>query len=178
MLIYDVLKKDHEGLKNLLQQLDESTSAAIKKRRDLLERVRDEWVPHARAEEKVLYDTLKEISGTEDLALEAYEEHSTAESILRELELMDPGDDRWHAKLNVLKDTVEHHISEEESEIFDAAQQVLAEEEAEMMAEAFTNLKEQVRNGSVLQTALAAVAQYMPARFASRFTDISRRITT
>lgn len=178
MLIYDALKKDHEVMKQLLKQMHDSSDGAVNRRRDLLEKLHDLLIPHARAEEKVLYDTLKEIEGTEDIALEGYEEHSTVESVLRELNNVDPSDPRWMAKLEVLKENLEHHVEEEENEMFERARQVLAPEEAEMMAEAFKSLKESVQNGSILQGALETVAQYMPARFASRFTDITRRLTT
>lgn len=178
MLIYDALKKDHEVLKNLLQQMEDTSEGAVNRRRDLLQRLYDELVPHARAEEKVLYDTLKEIEGTEDIALEGYEEHSTVESLLRELQNMDPSDARWAAKLTVLKENLQHHLREEEDEMFSLARQVLAHEEAEMMTEAFQNLKKKVENGSIMQNALETVAQFMPARFAQRFSDVSKRLTT
>jgi hemerythrin-like domain-containing protein len=176
MLIYEALKKDHEAMRSILKDLDVSSDAATAQRRDLVEQLRQELLPHTRSEEKVLYDTLKEISGTEELALEAYEEHAAAETLLRELSLMDPADERWHAKLKVLKETLENHLEGEEAEIFEAASQVLATEEAEMMTEAFLNLKEQIKAGSLLHTALEKIGQYMPVRFAGRFADLSRRI--
>lgn len=176
MLIYDILKKDHQVVLDLLKRMEESSENAIKLRMDLLGRFRNELIPHTRAEEKVLYDTLKEINETEDIALEAYEEHHAVELILRELEAIEPSDERWKAKLNVLKENLEHHIEEEEGEMFDYAQQVLAPEEAEMMAEAFKNLKADVSEGSIVQSALEKIAEFMPARFAHRFSDFSRRI--
>lgn len=177
MLIYETLKRDHELMRDILHRMEESSEGAIHRRHDLLERLHDELIPHSRAEEKVLYDTLKEIDGTHELTLEFYEEHSTAESVLRELRNINPSDERWLAKLGVLKETLDHHIDEEETRLFAMARQVLAPEEAEMMAEAFRHLKKEVKNGSLLQGALEAVASSMPARFARRFTDLSRRLT-
>ena len=74
MLIYDVLKKDHEVVKDLLEKMEATKETAPKSRIALLERLRNELIPHARAEEKVLYDTLKDIESTKELALEAYEQ--------------------------------------------------------------------------------------------------------
>lgn len=176
MQIYDVLKKDHQVVLELLQQAEETSEKATKRRQELLGRVRDELIPHVRAEEKVLYDTLKGINGTEEIALTAYEEHHAAELTLRELEFMNPSDERWPAKLKVLKESLERHIEEEEGEMFDQARQVLAPEEAQMMAEAFKTLKAEVSEGSIVQTALEKVAQFMPARFSQRFADMTRRI--
>lgn len=176
MLIYDFLKKDHEIVKQLLEQLQESSPTAIKRRRDLLQRLHDEIIPHIRAEEKVFYEPLKDIAGMEDMVLECYEEHVTTESILRELESMDPSQDRWDAKLTVFKESFEHHVDEEEQELFNNARQVLAAEEAQMMGEAFKKLKVEVKEGSILQSTLEKVAQFMPARFSQRFTDLARRL--
>ena len=176
MLIYDVLKKDHQVVKDLLEKMEATSETASKSRKDLLEKLRTELIPHARAEERVLYNTLKDIETTKDIALEAYEEHEAAEALLRELEAMSTDDERWSAKLSVLKENLEHHIEEEEDQLFSDAKQVLAVEEAQMMAEAFKNLKAEVHDGSILQSALEAAARYMPARFVPRFTDISRRL--
>lgn len=176
MPIYEFLKKDHEVVKQLLEQLLESSPNATKRRRDLLQRLHDEIIPHMRAEEKVLYDPLKDISGMEDAVLDAYEEHINVESILRELETMDPSIDRWSAKVKVLKESLENHIKEEEEELFNSARQVLASDEAEMMGEAFKKLKAEVKEGSILQSTLEKVAQFMPARFSQRFADFARRL--
>jgi hemerythrin-like domain-containing protein len=177
MQIYDVLKKDHQAVLHLLEQMENTSDGAVQKRRDLLTRLSEELVPHMRAEEKVLYDTLKEINETEDLVLEAEEEHSTCEMVLHELQSIEPSDKRWAAKLAVLKENLELHIEEEETEIFAQAKQVLAPEEAKMMAEAFKNLKAEVAEGGILESALNRVAQFMPPRFSKRFTEISRRLT-
>ncbi len=66
-----------------------------------------------------------------------------------------------------IEDAIEHHIEEEESDIFSAAKAVRAEEEAEMMAEAFKELKSQIREGPFVQTTMDLVANLMPSRFAA-----------
>lgn len=176
MIIYDVLKRDHAVILDLLGKMEASTEGAVKHRMDLAARLRDEWIPHARAEETVLYDTLKEINETEDVAIELSEEHHAIELLLRELEAIDPSDLRWKAKLTVLKENLERHIKDEEQEVFDYARQVLAPEEVEMMAVAFKDLKAEVSEGSIVQSALERVARFMPARFSQRFTELARRV--
>jgi hemerythrin-like domain-containing protein len=175
MLIYDALKEDHDTLRRILQTLDETTSGAGTRRLELVEELREELIAHARAEEKIFYDTLKETDGTEDLALEGYGEHSTIESLLRELELTDPSHPRWETKLESLRRNVEHHLDEEETTTFECARRNLTPEEAAMMANAYLNLKDQIKSGSLLHSALETIAHYMPARFSRRFHGLSRQ---
>jgi hemerythrin superfamily protein len=175
--IYDAIKNDHRTILQILERIEETSENAHKKRRELLDKFEAALLPHSRAEEKVLYDTLKDINETEDLALEAYEEHNAIEQLLRELKVIQTDDRRWMAKFEVLKGNTEQHIEEEEEEIFAEARALLAEDEAEMMTDAYLNLKKEVEDGSIIETALSKIAQYMPARFSQRFTDLSRRLT-
>lgn len=177
MQIYDLLKKDHQALLRILEQMENTTENAVQKRKDLLVRFAEELIPHSRAEEKVLYDTLKEIPDTEEIAIESEEEHSTIELVLQELQGIAPSDKHWAGKLAVLRENVEFHIEGEESEIFSLAKELLAPEEAQMMGEAFKNLKTQVSEGSILENALSGVAQLMPPRFSRRFTELGKRLT-
>lgn len=175
MTIYDVLKRDHRQIRELTRRLQNSSKSTYL-RHDLLEELRTTLLAHSRAEEKVLYDTLKEIAGTDDLALESYEEHSVNEALLRELELVNPADERWQAKLHVFIENLEHHVVEEENETFASARQVLAPEEAVMMGQAYESLVRQLGEGSLLQSAIESVAQFMPARFSQRFTDLTKKV--
>jgi hemerythrin-like domain-containing protein len=175
MFIYDALKEDHEVLRRILRRLEETTSGAGNRRMELVEELREEMIAHARSEEKIFYDTLKDTEGTEDLALEGYSEHSTIESLLRELELTDPSHPRWDTKLESLRRHLEHHLEDEEVTVFECARKIITAEEAAMMAEAYVNLKAQIKNGSILQTALETIAHYMPARFSRRIHGPSRQ---
>jgi hemerythrin-like domain-containing protein len=176
MLIYDSLKKDHSDVKSLLARLVQAVSAPEK--HDLVATLRHEFVLHARAEQKIFYDTLKAIPETEDLAYEGEEEHELIEALLLELEEIDPETDGWQIKAMGVRETVEHHFEHEEGNLFEHARQVLGPEEAQMMAEAFRSLKQSILVGAVDEIpseSLAAVAKFMPARFAQRFADATRR---
>jgi hypothetical protein len=142
MSIYDELKHDHEEVKQMLGELCEMTGRATRRKETLFEKFKAEMIAHSRAEEKVFYDAIKgKKEGKED-ALEGYEEHHLVDIMLREMSRLDVNDDRWKAKLKVLKENIEHHIEEEENEIFDTAEDLLSEDEAEELGERFVTEKE------------------------------------
>jgi hemerythrin superfamily protein len=156
MTIYDVLKDDHHKVKHLLEQLEETSEGAVNRRATLINRLFTEVITHARAEEIVFYDTLKDIDAARHMALKAGEEHSTVESLLRELVILDPGGERFAAKFEVLKENLLHHIEEEEDSVFESAKLVLAPEEAEVMGDYFKEIKNQISDdGNTLNVRLS-----------------------
>lgn len=163
MQIYETLKSDHDAVKQLLNEL-----VALKEgdeyRGDLISQIRDELIPHARAEEAVFYNSLRSIEAARDLIMHSYQEHMEAEALLRTLQVKDKIDADWRSTAAKLREAVLHHTQEEEGKIFGAAQQLFSEEEAEMMGEAFEKLKEDVRDESFLTTTLEMVANLMPPR--------------
>lgn len=166
MLIYDALKKDHEHLKGLLGKLVQLNAGDEDHVVGLLEQIEDALVPHARAEESVLYNSLRSIEASKDLIMHSYEEHMEAEMLLHGLQLKAEIDADFRRDARKLKHAIEHHIMDEEGKIFSAAKQLLTEEEAEMMAEAFEQLKPKVMEESTFQRTLDVVANLMPTRFA------------
>ena len=176
MLIYDVLKQDHNKVKDLLARLVASADADEKTRHALIDKIKDELIPHARAEEAVFYNPLREIDGAKESVMHAYAEHAEAETLLHGLRVMDALSMDWRKTAQKLKEAIEHHIEEEETEIFENAKQVLAVEEAEMMARAFEKLKPEVREQSSLKSALDLVANLMPSRFTGIVRSYTHRI--
>jgi hypothetical protein len=94
---------------------------------------------HAKLEEATLYPALEKRMETHDLVDEAYEEHSIAKDLLEELGAAEAGSDSWKAKLTVLKENIEHHVLEEEGELFPKARDVLSDAEQETLA---TNMEQ------------------------------------
>lgn len=175
MLIYEALKTDHDTLKPLLARLVNASEESDESRSDLIKQIRDELIPHSRAEEAVFYNSLRQIDEVKDLAWHGYGEHAEAESMLRTLQVMDKVDADFTAIAKKLKQALEHHIAEEEGKIFSAAKQVLAPEEAEAMADAFEQLKSEVKEESFMQTTLDMIANMMPQRFADRLRAFNHR---
>jgi hypothetical protein len=125
----DLLERDHERMKALMTRA--TTANGEERREELLSELRTQLVAHERMEEEVFYPPLRDEKKTHDIVLEGYEEHHVADLILDEL-LETPADtDVWHAKMKVLKESIEHHIKEEEEEMFKKARKVLSETELE-----------------------------------------------
>jgi Hemerythrin HHE cation binding domain len=141
MSIYDELKADHDKAKSVLQELLESKQPSRSKQK-IFEELKRELTVHFRAEEKVFYNRIKEEKEAKDSVLEGNEEHHMADLLLKEISRLGPSDERWKAKLTVLKEAVEHHIEEEESEIWSEAREILSDEEADEIGEAFAAEKE------------------------------------
>jgi len=124
----DLLKADHEKVKDILSQLSESTERALKKRTELLAKLEMEVSIHTRLEEEILYPAFKEAGSKEEdvMYFEAKEEHRTVDSlVLPDLKETDPGTPEFAGRVKVVKELLEHHIEEEESEMFPKAKQLL-----------------------------------------------------
>ena len=128
-----LLKEDHEKVKKLLAEGETTTERGVKTRAQLFDRLKSELEIHERIEEEVLYPALKEHPKARELALEGYEEHHVVDEILAELEQTDPSDEQWGAKFKVAKENLEHHIEEEETEMFPKARQAFSRDELEQM---------------------------------------------
>ena len=128
---FTLLKKDHKTVAGLMDKIEETTERAVKGREELFAQLKNELDIHARIEETILYPVLEKAEPTHDISLEAYEEHKVVKQLLSELESEPKNAEEWTAKFTVLKENVEHHVEEEEGEMFTKARKVLSEEELE-----------------------------------------------
>ena len=139
----DLMRNDHKKLKKLLAETLEANGREA--RAHLLEHVRSELVVHERMEEEVFYPALKTHPRAKDIVLEGYEEHHVADVLLDELLDLPEDTDQWQAKVKVLKENIEHHIEEEEGEMFKAAKKVLDRDELENLGSRMAAVKEAAR---------------------------------
>ena len=128
---FKLLKADHQTVSELFETVEaargQAKTAAFKKLKTALD-------VHAHIEETYLYPALKNSDASRDIILEAYEEHKVVKDLLAELAAGKPSD-QWNAKLTVLKENVDHHVDEEEGELFDKAKDVLTDEQLEMLGD-------------------------------------------
>lgn len=129
---FELLKKDHETVSNLFKRI-ESASGRVKLIR--FRKLKNELDLHAHIEETIFYPALKNAEESRDITLEAYEEHKVVRDLLAELAGAKKPTDEWTAKLTVLKENVEHHVDEEEGELFSKAKDVLTDEQAEALGD-------------------------------------------
>lgn len=128
---FTLLKTDHKTVAGLMDKIEQTTERAVKTRDELFTELKSELDIHAEIEEKILYPVLEKADETHDISLEAYEEHRIVKQLLGELETEPKDAEEWTAKFTVLKENVEHHVEEEEGEMFKKARKVLSEEEIE-----------------------------------------------
>jgi hemerythrin-like domain-containing protein len=119
-----LLKADHDKVKKLLNELETTTERGVKTRAELFSTIKGELTLHEIVEEEIFYPELKAHPKAQDIVLEGYEEHHVVDLLMGELESLDVSDETWGAKATVMKENIEHHIEEEEGEMFRQARQV------------------------------------------------------
>jgi hemerythrin-like domain-containing protein len=136
---FNLLKTDHRKVEELFSQL-ESASGQAKMR--VFEQIKTELELHTHIEEKFFYPALEKPKQTHDLTLEAYEEHDVVKKLLQQMSRAKSPTDEWEAQAKVLQENVEHHVEEEENELFTKAQAALSEEDIESLGEQMEAEKE------------------------------------
>jgi hemerythrin-like domain-containing protein len=140
-----LLKQDHDEVKSMLSDLESTTDRAEKTRTEGLATLKAELEVHETIEEEIFYPALKEHPKTKDLALEGYEEHHVVDMVMAEIEGVEPSDETWMAKFSVMKENLEHHIEEEEGEMFDQAETVFDDDELEELGDRMQARKEELK---------------------------------
>ena len=145
MNAFALLKADHEKVAGILETIEDTTERAVKGRDELFARLKAELDLHAMIEEEILYPALEDTEEAREITLEAYEEHRLVKQLLAELEAEPKDTEEWTAKFTVLKENIEHHVEEEEGEMFKKARQALSEVEIETLGDRLQDAKQQNR---------------------------------
>ena len=143
-----LLKKDHERVKTMLGDLEGTTERAEKTRVEGLATLKQELEAHEAIEEEIFYPALKDHPKTKDLALEGYEEHHVVDMVMAEIEGVEPSDETWLAKFTVMKENLEHHIEEEEGEMFPQAEKAFDDDELVALGERMQARKDELQEGA------------------------------
>jgi hemerythrin superfamily protein len=133
MALFAAIEKDHKKVLDLFKKLA-STKSADTCNKVFLE-LKEELELHSHAEEQVLYAALKEIEATNDIALEAMADHRLVAERCQELADMPKATEEWQEQLQVLRENVEGHIEEEESEIFASVRQSFNDEQLDGLSQ-------------------------------------------
>ena len=148
-----LLKADHDKVKKLLTQLESTTERGVKTRRELFATIKTELTVHEVIEEEIFYPALKEHPKAEDIVLEGYEEHHVVDVLMGELTDLPVDDESWGAKAKVMQENIEHHIEEEEGDMFVKARQVFDRSE---LLELGAMMEERKASAMLDATAVAA----------------------
>jgi hemerythrin superfamily protein len=124
----ELLKSQHREVKDLFVHYESLGEQAYKGKQTVFEQIADALAMHATIEEEQFYPAVK-AKRTEDILLESLEEHLGIKRVIADLLKIDSSDETFDAKVKVLKEQVEHHIEEEESDMFPKSKKVVDEEE-------------------------------------------------
>ncbi|MBD9677788.1 hemerythrin domain-containing protein [Pseudomonas sp. PDM18] len=144
----ELLKHDHEVVKKLLGELSETTERAVKKRPELLRRIELELAQHTSIEEEIFYPALKQVGEKDDAKMyfEAKEEHRTVDAlVLPDLKKTRPDSIEFAGRVKVLKELLEHHIEEEEQEMFPRAAELLDHPTLDRLGAAMQQMKKDIK---------------------------------
>ena len=120
----DLLKKQHREVKALFKKVEKTENA--RERRTLMEQIATALEGHTTIEEELFYPAVRDLQSkkAEEMVNEAFEEHHVVKLVLAELPGVDPSDERFEAKMTVLSELIEHHVEEEEEEMFKLAKKI------------------------------------------------------
>jgi hemerythrin superfamily protein len=155
----ELLKMQHDEVEDLISEIEESDDGEEKM--DLFRELADKIAAHSTIEEKLFYPTVMS-DDTEEQLLEATEEHLAVKRVLADMLEMEASDDRFDAKLSVLKEEIRHHArDEEEKTLFPKVRRMFTKDELaglgnELMAMFERLLEQEPRNEVPMQTREAA----------------------
>jgi hypothetical protein len=116
----EMLKQDHQKVKDLFKRFESARDEATKE--EIADEVDLELRVHSMIEEEILYPAMREIDS--EIIAESFEEHGVVEQLLNELASMELGEEQFEAKFKVMQENVEHHIEEEEGDMFPKASRI------------------------------------------------------
>ena len=129
-----MLKEDHRRVRDLFQEYEAAMDPRTK--RELAEEVCTELETHAQLEEQIFYPAVNEESQEgPELVQEAIQEHQKVKDMIAALREIGPDNREFDAKFRELMQNVEHHVEEEETEMFPLAEQELSEDLEEIKTE-------------------------------------------
>ena len=154
-----LLKADHAEVKKMFAEFEKAKKQDDEDtKREIVAQVCEALTVHATIEEEIFYPAFRETNGMEDLLDEAEVEHGSVKMLVAELEDAEPGDELYDAKVKVLAEYVEHHVKEEEGELFPKAKKsevdlgelgtMLAERKEQLMEEEGASSSEDSRQGA------------------------------
>lgn len=138
-----MLKHEHREVEKLFEKFE--AAKATERRQKVFEEIADALAVHAAIEERHFYPGVKKRQ-TEDVLLESVEEHLEIKRVIADLLQMDPRDDTFDAKVKVLQEDVQHHVEEEEGELFPKVEKLIDEEELEAIGAAMEETEKELKS--------------------------------
>ena len=127
----ELLKKDHQKVKELFEQAEEAEGKELE---NIFDQIKTELETHARIEETVFYPAVQKHQELKDMVLESLEEHKQIKTLLKEMDNLTSDSEKFEPKLQVLMENVEHHAEEEEEgKMFPKLRQIMNKQQLEKL---------------------------------------------
>ena len=158
MDIFSVLHQDHENVSTIFKKFEafKGKQGSAQTCEYLFKELDRELSLHAQVEEDIVYPVFEKKQETRQIIEESLEEHKEIESLLSDLREMPPDDEsleEWMSQLQELQEKVEHHVQEEEGQLFPKAKKIISKDEAEQLGEKVQTTKDELRGKQDYQEA-------------------------
>ena len=140
----ELLKQDHDKVKQMMSELEHTGDEQREKREEIFAQLKRELTIHEILEEEIVYPTFEKQTKLKEVVLEGYQEHHVVDLVLGEMMEIDADDENWSAKLSVAKENVEHHIEEEEGQMFKIARGIFDEQQLAKMGNLLASRKQEL----------------------------------
>jgi hemerythrin superfamily protein len=130
----ELLKQQHREVEELFEKFEKAGEGKSEVMMDLFARIADNLAAHATIEEKLFYPSVY-VGPTADKLQEAVEEHLSVKRVIADLLDMDPSDAQFKAKMKVLQELVDHHVEEEEKQLFKDVKKLMGKDELAVIGE-------------------------------------------
>lgn len=139
---FELLSKDHREVDQLFEKIEKTDNRGTNHREELFQKLQQELELHTQVEEKLLYPEMQQHAATKALAGEALQEHGEVKQMLQEIGRLSADDDQWSEMVNELKMAVQHHVREEEGQMFPAARQELDQSRIDELGRQIEQMKQ------------------------------------
>lgn len=140
--IFEELRKDHDIQRDLLDKLT-STEGASDKRQETFNKLKENLALHAKFEERALYNPMMKLDNTQPKARHSIAEHKEIDDYIEELESTDMSSASWLVTAKKLAHRVNHHLDEEENEIFKSAGHAFTDEQKQSQGKKYKESMEE-----------------------------------
>jgi len=153
MSAIDLLESQHREVEKLFADFEKAKGEDRKMK--LFQEIADKLAIHAAIEEHHFYPAVK-AKRTEDILLESLEEHLAMKRTIADLLKLDAADETFDAKVTVLKEQVEHHVGEEEGDLFPKVEKILSAEDLDLLEQEMEAEQAELEEGGAPRASIPA----------------------
>ncbi len=119
----DLLMEDHKEVKAMFEKFEQLTDRSVVSKKKWANQICSALMIHTQIEEEIFYPAVRSAIDDDSLVDEAIVEHAAAKKLIAEIQKLEPNDELYDAKVHVLNEQIDHHVSEEEEQMFPKVRQ-------------------------------------------------------